>query len=151
MGTVWGGVFLFQDNCVPVYKARKTGGCVWLGRTWLCHLDLKKQKQKPLWKKDFERGPLVQHNALLDKRAKISTDTLQTLVEILPRRANTVVAAKEGGGWGPTPYYVIPMYLEWDVIKAPAGAVCRWPDTRVHMSKKAFTNTRSQSFSFVSH
>lgn len=71
-------------------------------------------------------------------------------MEILPRRANAVLAAKEGG-WEPTPYYVMPMYLEWDVIKAPAGAVCRWPDTRVHMSKKAFTNTRSQSFSFVSH
>lgn len=50
------------------------------------------------------------------------------LVESLPRRLEAVTAAKGG-----TNYILMPIDLEWDVIKAPVAVMCRWSNTFDHM------------------
>ena len=51
-----------------------------------------------------------------------------TLAESLQRRVEVVTAAKRG-----TNSILLLMDLEWDVIKAPVGAMCRCPNTFVHI------------------
>lgn len=106
------GPFLFQHDCAPVHKARSIKA--WLDEFGVEELDWPAQSPdlnptEHLWD-ELERRLRARPssptsvsdltNALLDEWGKIPTDTLQNLVESLPRRVEAVIAAKGG----PTSY-----------------------------------------------
>ena len=106
------GPFLFQHDCAPVHKARTIK--TWFDEFGVEELDWPAQNPdlnpiEHLWD-ELERRLRARPsrptsvpdliNALQNEWAPIPTETLQNLVESLPRRVEAVIAAKGG----PTPY-----------------------------------------------
>lgn len=62
---------------------------------------------------------------------KIPTDTIQTLVENLPRRVETVIAVKEENSYINTCGFTD--LVDFIVTKAPEGVTCKRPIAFVHI------------------